>query len=678
MKYPLKMLMLIRTAIIALGVVTISYTNLIVQDVTLENNLANVITGPAHTLYIVVFLGYILLSFYQLFKSYREGDPLKKLQLKYFMLGTLVTVIFVSIVNFIIPLIFNSWTLATYTPYFTVIMLISIAYAIVRHRLLDIEVIIRRSLVYSTLLTALISLYSLLVFGLNRIFLPGGAATFPRITDLIAIIIVAFTVDPLRRIIEKTTDKVFFKARYDAEETIRSISGRISTVIELDELIKELRSVIYHTLKVGKVAIYLKTDHHFSPVDIGGGFPKSLDISVEKRYFLSKYFKDNQNFVVIDEIKQKIEESKVKNDDYISSINSLSKNGVAIVAPLVVKDQLTGAIFLGEKLSQDVYTNEDIRLLEILSRQAAIAIENAKLYEEQKQYGFRLKKEVEKATADLRHANEKLKELDKLKDEFMSIASHELRTPMTAIKSYVWLALHGKRNEQDQKVRAYLDRVYDSSERMISMINDMLNVSRIETGRLQLEIIPVSIFKVAEQVKEDLKAKSAEAGIDVVINKDNIVPLVLSDKDKLIEIFTNLIGNSLKFTKKGGNITVSAEKKGDMVNVNVTDTGVGIATENIDKLFKKYGKLNESYATASPSTGTGLGLYITKQYLEKMGGSISVKSTLGKGTTFTFSLPVATGKELAPRERHEEQFQGVILNPKLIKQPDTEKTNSKK
>ena len=291
MKYPLKMLMLIRTAIIALGVVTISYTNLIVQDVTLENNLANVITGPAHTLYIVVFLGYILLSFYQLFKSYREGDPLKKLQLKYFMLGTLVTVIFVSIVNFIIPLIFNSWTLATYTPYFTVIMLISIAYAIVRHRLLDIEVIIRRSLVYSTLLTALISLYSLLVFGLNRIFLPGGAATFPRITDLIAIIIVAFTVDPLRRIIEKATDRVFFKARYDAEETIRSISERISTVIELDELIKELRSVIYHTLKVGKVAIYLKTDHHFSPVDIGGGFPKSLDISVEKRYFLSKYFK---------------------------------------------------------------------------------------------------------------------------------------------------------------------------------------------------------------------------------------------------------------------------------------------------------------------------------------------------------------------------------------------------
>ena len=151
----------------------------------------------------------------------------------------------------------------------------------------------------------------------------------------------------------------------------------------------------------------------------------------------------------------------------------------------------------------------------------------------------------------------------------------------------------------------------------------------------------------------------------------------MSDKDKLIEIFTNLIGNALKFTKKGGNVTVSAEKEGNMVNVNVTDTGVGIATENIDKLFKKYGKLNESYATASPSTGTGLGLYITKQYLEKMGGSISVKSTLGKGTTFTFSLPVATGKELVPSEEHEEQFQGIILNPKLIKQPDAEKADPK-
>jgi signal transduction histidine kinase len=224
---------------------------------------------------------------------------------------------------------------------------------------------------------------------------------------------------------------------------------------------------------------------------------------------------------------------------------------------------------------------------------------------------------------------------------------------MTAIKSYVWLVLNNKSGEVGSKIRNYLTKVYDSSERMIAMINDMLNVSRIETGRLQLEIVPASIPKVLDQVVGELSAKAAETGVEIKTTKEAVIPLVLVDRDKLAEIFTNLIGNALKFTSKGGAVTVTSQKSGGMVETSVTDTGIGISKENIEKLFKKYGKLNESYATVSPSTGTGLGLYITKQYLEKMHGTVSVKSTLGKGTTFTFSLPIAKGVTKETEEKKE-------------------------
>jgi signal transduction histidine kinase len=432
-------------------------------------------------------------------------------------------------------------------------------------------------------------------------------------------------------------------------------------------LVKEIKKVLNEALKVSKLSIYIRSDKEFFPAAIVNDFPPRLDTVVEKKHFITKYLSGHQDMLIMEEAKRSMKEGERLDPTLVEAVNALDKIGVEIVVPLVVKGRLSGAMFLGEKLSQDIYSNADIRFLEILSHQAALSLENAKLYEEQKLYGVRLTKEVERATGDLRHANERLKELDKLKDEFMSIASHELRTPMTAIKSYVWLILHGKHEEKDPKVRDYLGRVYDSSERMIAMINDMLNVSRIETGRLQLDIVPVSVWKVAEQVKDDLSARAGEAGVEVIVKKDKLAPLVMSDKDKLAEIFTNLIGNALKFTRKGGKVTVDAQKTDNMVQVSVADTGVGIAKENIGKLFRKYGRLNESYATASASTGTGLGLYITKQYLEKMGGKISIESELGRGTTFTFSLPIATGKDLAKHEKEEEKPTGVILNPKLAK-----------
>ena len=650
-KTPIKPLFLLKAGVIPLLIVCLSFTNLIVENVTRNNNVVNVKMGPGEIVYNLVFIALLFLGFYNLFKSYREGLPLKRLQLRYFILGTLATIILVVINNILVPIVSNSWGQASYTPYFTAIMFVSISYAIVRHRLLDIEVIIRRSLVYSILLAVLTSIYSVLVFGLNRIFLPEGTASFPRITDIIAIVLVALTVDPLKRFIEKATDTVFFKARYNAEETINSVSETLASVIDLKELVGEIKKVLTDTVKASKIAIYAKTDHHYEPLEGANDFKRSLDVTVEKKHFIKDYFEKHPELVVVSEIKQNIQDSKKVDPSLAETVKSLSEHNVEIIAPLLVKGELTGAMFLGEKLSQDIYSNEDIRFIEILSHQAALALENAKLYQEEKLYGIHLKEEVKKATESLRSANERLKELDEAKDEFVSVASHELRTPMTAIKSYVWLTLNNRAGEINAKTRDYLNKVYVSSERMIALIGDMLNVSRIETGRIQMDIGVVSPYKVIDMVLSDLLAKAGELGVALMAEKENIVPLVKADRNKLAEILMNLAGNSLKFTPKGGKVTISAKKLGGMVNVSIADTGVGISKENMTKLFAKFGRIESSYATAgqAASTGTGLGLWISKNYVEKMGGKIWVNSELGKGTTFTFSLPVATGaKEETP------------------------------
>jgi signal transduction histidine kinase len=198
---------------------------------------------------------------------------------------------------------------------------------------------------------------------------------------------------------------------------------------------------------------------------------------------------------------------------------------------------------------------------------------------------------------------------------------------------------------------------------MIALISDMLNVSRIETGRIQMEIGVVSVYKVIDMIVSDLSAKAGELGVVLNFERGNIIPLVKTDRNKLAEILTNLAGNSLKFTPKGGKVTISAKKADATVEISVADTGVGISKENMSRLFAKFGRIESSYATAgqAASTGTGLGLWISKNYIEKMGGKIWVDSTLSKGTTFTFSLPIATGaKEETPETEEEFVPRSVI------------------
>ena len=251
----------------------------------------------------------------------------------------------------------------------------------------------------------------------------------------------------------------------------------------------------------------------------------------------------------------------------------------------------------------------------------AIALERAQIY------------------ADLKTANKRLRQLDRLKDEFVSVTSHELRTPMTAIRSYLWMLINKKKDKLDKKSQEYLTRAYISTERTINLVNDMLDVSRIEGGRFEIKKINLDISSLAKDVAQELKARADEKSISIKVVEAKL-PKVFADKEKIRQVFDNLVGNAVKFTPKGGRITVSFKKRNGFIETNIADTGPGIKKEDQKRLFKKFGRLENSFVSMGESGGTGLGLFISKQIIELHKGRIWVESKEGKGAVFSFTLPV--------------------------------------
>jgi PAS domain S-box-containing protein len=224
------------------------------------------------------------------------------------------------------------------------------------------------------------------------------------------------------------------------------------------------------------------------------------------------------------------------------------------------------------------------------------------------------------------------------KDDFITITSHELRTPMTIIKSYLWLLEEEKAGNLNPKQKDYIEKAINSTERMLGLINDMLSVSKIEQGKLDYKFEILDLDKFISETLPEFEVKVKENGNKMLFEHLPDEKLVLADPKRLKEVLYNLIGNSIKFTKNG-TIKVKTLANDKFIKISVIDTGKGISKDDLEKLFKKFGKLENSYETMAESSGTGLGLYITKQLIEGMGGKITVKSDgENKGAEFIFFL----------------------------------------
>lgn len=232
-------------------------------------------------------------------------------------------------------------------------------------------------------------------------------------------------------------------------------------------------------------------------------------------------------------------------------------------------------------------------------------------------------------------------EVDRLKSEFVSTVSHELRTPMTSIKGYADLMLMGAAGEMSEGQRRYLQVIKNNADRLHMLVNDLLNISRIETGRTTLDLRPLNVPQIIKQVVEGhlngrIQHESKQLHVNTKISPD--LPLVNADKARVTQILTNLLDNAFNYTPEPGEIWVHADTNGNFVYITIEDTGIGIAKENLPKIFDRFYRAEDEAVQKVP--GTGLGLAIVQSLIEMHGGHLIVDSELGHGSRFTFNLPV--------------------------------------
>lgn len=296
----------------------------------------------------------------------------------------------------------------------------------------------------------------------------------------------------------------------------------------------------------------------------------------------------------------------------------------SLVYPLVIKDKSMGAmIFSIAKDEQDISDYEK-SILSGFTDAVAVALEHANLYQK------------------LDEANQALKDLDKRKDEFISVAAHELRAPLTAVKGYLSMVADGDGGKVPKKIEEYLNGALEGAEREIRLVNNMLNVSRIEENRLVYQMGKVELAAIVKQIFAEFEpsARDKNLKLDLKIAKD-INDLVNVDQDRIHEVTNNIISNALKYTDKGS-ININLFNPDDnVIRLEVNDTGRGMTKDEQHKLFAKFYRANSSAGTVM---GTGLGLYITKLLIEKFGGTIGVNSELGVGSNFWFELPLVKSK----------------------------------
>lgn len=269
--------------------------------------------------------------------------------------------------------------------------------------------------------------------------------------------------------------------------------------------------------------------------------------------------------------------------------------------PLKTKDEVIGVLEVLNKKDNQPFTEEDVKVLETLAAQAAVAIENARLFQQ---------------------------------SDLITDLVHELRTPLTSIIGYTQLLL--KQKLDPTLTRQFLETINRESSRLNSLINDFLDLVRLELGKVRLNKKPVFLRRLIDEAIAAMRPQAEARKIKLKVQVPMTLPFIMADEDRLMQVLLNLLSNAIKYNKDGGLVEVKAERKDNEISVSVRDTGIGIPPEVLPHIFEKFYR----GPSEEVATGSGLGLSIVKQIVEAHGGKISVESTPGEGSTFTFTLPL--------------------------------------
>ncbi|MBU4331604.1 GAF domain-containing protein [Patescibacteria group bacterium] len=577
---------------------------------------------------------YAIANLYWGFRKGKAGSSLERQQRKYISIAFLI--VFLAALDFV-PVYGIEIYPWGYLPVITCLSLI--AYAIVKYRLMDVRLLVVRSITYSLLILYVGGVYGFLMYTLGQVLVErlGISSAF---VPLIFAFIVVLGLDPIKKILAKYTDKLFYKDRIDYQEVLKHLSEVVAREIELEELLDSVLQVLNQELKIknGLVLVADKNGKFFKPESYLNG---RTNVVLDNKNHLIKYLREKSKIIVTEELVRMAADaaSQEKKNKLERVRKELDNLDCALCVPVLMEGGLIAVIAIGPKMSGDMFSSADIQLFEVLGQQMAAALEKAKLYEEVQDFTKTLQQKVDQQTKELKQANVHLQQLDEAKSEFLSIAAHQLRTPLTALKGYLSMMIEGDYGKLDPKQEEITGRVLASSERLNRLVNQFLDVSRIEAGRLRLDKRTAQLEDVAGKVVENFQNEARGKGLKLEFVKPKKATSDLRiDIDKLIDVMSNLVDNSLKYTAQG-QVIVRVHEKAGQVFFSVTDSGIGINKGDIPALFSKFKRTHEGERVYT--SGSGLGLFIAKKMIEAHGGKVWAESEgKAKGSRFVFSLPV--------------------------------------
>ncbi|WKZ30545.1 MAG: GAF domain-containing sensor histidine kinase [Candidatus Dojkabacteria bacterium] len=593
--------------------------------------------GPYRNLFAILLVFSWIIPLIAMFIYYPKSRGIQRFQLKFLIPSLFVTILFLFGTNLLLPTIIGSSNVSALGPIFISIYFAALFYSSFNYRLINVPRIIRGLGNITLKIAYVLAIYFFLDSIENSSFSIAFLVVIGAISSTVLKIIDRYTIEiddsqqayAQLEILLNTISKELnlIKLCSEIEDLSRSIfRGHTTSIIVMNS---KSRTILYKSKNLRGLFVVNKLFHQWA---------KS----------------DEHRVLTIEEVELVLQDPDFENLVLYKELHKfMTRNDIGLIAPLDKKVIING-VFMVSRKKEGIFSMSEIKFAESIANNCSVAISRAMLYKETRDFASFLEDTVSQRTIQLQQANAQLetlvtelKTVDQAKSEFISIASHQLRTPISIIRGYISMLLDGDFGPVPDEQKMMLGKAQQSVKQLINIVEDILNASRIEQGRL---VITPEAFNVAELVKtvtSELKQKATKKGLslDYISEISNVQ--IEGDRNKLLEVFMNIIDNGINYTKQGG-IYINVEETKDKVLTSIKDSGIGIPKESQDKIFKRFSRLDN--AKKVRPDGTGIGLYIAKTIVESHGGKIWFESKENIGTTFFIELPKLFPKELLPDE----------------------------
>jgi signal transduction histidine kinase len=605
----------------------------------------SIITNGRATIYsvaVATYLGFTIV--YALYQSKRNKILSYKQQYKIIFYGFMVSAVMGALFNLILPTLFNNYRYVSLGPASSIIYIYSILYAISKHKLFDIKSSAFRAVGYTFALLSIGFIGTLVVLRTILPIVGQGSDYDPQVyaVTFLAVIFVSWVTPKFRKFFDRITYKIFYRNSYDPLLFAGQISAVVTSNPKTTDLQKGLLKLYHKAFGSQYIQIIVNhaEDEAFNQKQLEIGQTLGVGAPSEVLKFYERLFigHEHKNKFVL--------RSKIDFEEGSEEARLLDQYSIGMIAKLKLNRRIVGYLVFGDKTSGTLYTLEDIALITGHYSEVAIALQNSTRYNRIATFNLELQEKINVATFKLKKSNARLRKLDRAKDDFLSIASHQLRTPLTVVRGNIDLVANGDLGPITKEAKGVLVQSERSAGRLSDLINDFLSTSRLKTGKFILTPSLVNLKFTVEQQIEQLIDFAAQRGIELVLHKvDDNLPVINADEEKLRQVMLNTIDNAIYYSARhSGKVDVALYNDGKNIVYKVKDNGIGVPANEKSKMFTRMYRADNA-KNARPD-GNGLGLFLMKKIIDAHHGEIIFESEEGKGSTFGFKLALNPKVEL--------------------------------